>query len=357
MKDTFIEIDSKREDPFNRVPQDVLALPAMTAKAKGIFSYLIGKPLHWRINVQDVVNHMADGEFAVRSAFLELRRLGFCTVDRTRNSLGEIEGCRWRLSDAPKWVDEPDNKLLQDKFLRKCSAMKRPKKFLRPRRGYPHRENRDTGNPHVANSDAENHHLRKKEGKKEGDSVRMSEAKLLRERPKSIRSAKEPNGHVVANDAPAALASVEALRDSLPKADSKALDEAYRSVPCVKFLRFWLTNFKLVHGRSCKFTEADVLAAQKLSSNSTVGAGAVIVAMWAAKIYTDPEVHNPFWACNHYSRSLADLVKINKGQEYDNFERCLRELNWRGLESQEERAWDWLEEVKNHRLGLPVEKP
>jgi hypothetical protein len=155
-------------------------------------------------------------------------------------------------------------------------------------------------------------------------------------------------------------ASIDALRAALPEAESEALDEAYEDVDCVRLLKFWVDNFKPVFGRGCgRFTEADILAAQEIVREAEMEVKeicAAIALMWAAKQTMDGKAHNPFWVCNHYTRSLTDLVKVHKGQERNNFERALMEMNWRGIPRDFKQAEDFLAQANEYRQQHAAEK-
>lgn len=95
-----IVITSRREDPFARVPKSVLDDERLSWKAKGILSYLLGKPTGWKVRVADLVRHSTDGECAVRAALKELRQLGYANLAKEREG-GRIVGWVWQISDTP----------------------------------------------------------------------------------------------------------------------------------------------------------------------------------------------------------------------------------------------------------------
>jgi hypothetical protein len=76
---------------------------------------------------------------------------------------------------------------------------------------------------------------------------------------------------------------------------------------------------------------------------------AAIIRAWILPVSADPEVHNPYWVCNHYSRSLADLAKTNSGQDKSNFERMLVEMDWHGSSRQIELSYRKLAEAVSSR--------
>lgn len=95
-----IFICAKRNDPFARVPKDTLDNPRLSFKAKGILSYLIGKPSGWKLRVADLAKHGREGEKAIRSGLQELRREGYCELVR-KTEKGKLVEWVWKLSDSP----------------------------------------------------------------------------------------------------------------------------------------------------------------------------------------------------------------------------------------------------------------
>jgi hypothetical protein len=89
---------SKSEDPFARVPKIMLSDARLSWKAKGILSYLLGKPDNWEVRTTDLVNHSPDGITVVYTALKELRKLGyakFCVVRKD----GKIRTQFWNIYD------------------------------------------------------------------------------------------------------------------------------------------------------------------------------------------------------------------------------------------------------------------
>lgn len=100
---------SRREDPFARVPKSLLNDSRLSWKAKGIISYLIGKPSDWKTNVLDVSLHSTDGVKAVRSAMNELKKLGYARLDKVQSANGKIAEWLWKISDSPIFSPDAPN--------------------------------------------------------------------------------------------------------------------------------------------------------------------------------------------------------------------------------------------------------
>lgn len=93
-----------RKDPFARIPNELLADDRVSWRAKGILSYLCGKPDGWKMRVADLCNHGTEGEFAVRSALKELRKAGYAQLCQVREN-GKIKQWVWKVSDTAIFLD------------------------------------------------------------------------------------------------------------------------------------------------------------------------------------------------------------------------------------------------------------
>lgn len=92
---------ARRDDPFARVPKSMLDDSSLSWKAKGLLSYLLGKPAGWKLLVSDLVNRGCDGKAAVRSGLNELRAAGYAEYVEGRSSEGKFAPAVWKISDSP----------------------------------------------------------------------------------------------------------------------------------------------------------------------------------------------------------------------------------------------------------------
>ena len=127
MSDPNIVILARRDDPFARVPKSMLNDDSLSWRAKGILSYLLGKPSGWKLRVSDLVNHGREGRDAVRSALNELRAAGYAEFVEGRSVSGRFIAACWKISDSP---------------------------VFSPRTGKPDADLPDTVNPYVSKKEA-----------------------------------------------------------------------------------------------------------------------------------------------------------------------------------------------------------
>lgn len=92
---------ARKSDPFARIPKTLLNDEQLSWKAKGVLSYLIGKPPGWKVRVTDLQKRGRDGRDAVRSALMELRVHGYCELVRIKAKDGTFGESVWKVSDSP----------------------------------------------------------------------------------------------------------------------------------------------------------------------------------------------------------------------------------------------------------------
>ena len=122
-----IQVTREVNDPFARVPKNLLDDDSMSWKAKGILAYLLSKPESWKLRVNDIAQRSTDGESSVRTALKELQATGYAKLERVKGDDGKIAEWVWHVSDKPAFL---------------------PKK---PDGGFPDVEKPEVEKPHVEN--------------------------------------------------------------------------------------------------------------------------------------------------------------------------------------------------------------
>lgn len=94
-------IKNAKRGRFTTISNVPLNDPDISFRAKGILSYLVGKPEDWSIRLADLTKHSTDGPHSVRSALKELREKGYLKVVQIRDMKGKIIDNVTYLSDDP----------------------------------------------------------------------------------------------------------------------------------------------------------------------------------------------------------------------------------------------------------------
>lgn len=96
------------ENPFTLIRKSSLEDNRLSFKARGILAYLIGKPNHWTVRVQDLVNQGTDGATAVRSGLNELRKFGYMVRRLHRGADGKIIRTEVAVYETPQHKEDSD---------------------------------------------------------------------------------------------------------------------------------------------------------------------------------------------------------------------------------------------------------
>ncbi|MFP3947130.1 MAG: hypothetical protein ACLFWG_00235 [Longimicrobiales bacterium] len=117
--------------PFAQVPHEVLNDEDLSWKAKGLFSYLAGRPPDWQVRRAHLVTVSSDGKHSLHTGICELQEAGYLRIRRVRDE-GQFVGTEWELALPESLTIEPDS----------------------PHPDFPDVENPDAGNPDAGNRDA-----------------------------------------------------------------------------------------------------------------------------------------------------------------------------------------------------------
>lgn len=69
-------IKNKTEN-FTIVSNEIFQRSDVSARAKGIYAYIMTLPDDWKIYKQEIFTHFSEGKNALDSAFKELEKLGY----------------------------------------------------------------------------------------------------------------------------------------------------------------------------------------------------------------------------------------------------------------------------------------
>lgn len=98
---SIIKIGNRTEKPFAQIDNNVLNDARMSWRAKGILCYLLGRPVDWTIVSEHLVTQGTEGRDAVRTAFQELKELGYATLETHRDTNGKLTGSVWTVHESP----------------------------------------------------------------------------------------------------------------------------------------------------------------------------------------------------------------------------------------------------------------
>ena len=90
-----------RDTPFIQIDKAVYEDDRVSYKAKGILTYLVGKPEDWTIYETEIAEHTPEGIKSIRSGIKELIKCGYIIKTEIRNEKGQFIGNEWLVYDIP----------------------------------------------------------------------------------------------------------------------------------------------------------------------------------------------------------------------------------------------------------------
>lgn len=134
-----------RAGNYLRMSNDIVNDPGISLKAKGILAYLLSKPDHWDVCIEDIIRRSTDGRDSVRAGLNELIKAGYVKRTRRIDLQGRI--VKWALIV----IENPARRCPQTD----CPQMAYPD-VVKPDVAYPDVENPELVILNYSNTDISN---------------------------------------------------------------------------------------------------------------------------------------------------------------------------------------------------------
>ena len=92
----------KRTSPYVTIDCTALKDNTLSAKAKGVFCYLLSMPADWQIYASELVKHFKDGKDSIGTAIKELEGAGYITKSRLQGEDGKFIGYDYNVYETPE---------------------------------------------------------------------------------------------------------------------------------------------------------------------------------------------------------------------------------------------------------------
>lgn len=102
MDKTIVRVCKSKDNPYVMINKALLQDPGLTAKEKGIMSYILSLPDDWQIWVKEIENHFADGRDSIYSGFRGLIFKRYVVRIQRRSSLGQFIGFTYLVFENPQ---------------------------------------------------------------------------------------------------------------------------------------------------------------------------------------------------------------------------------------------------------------
>lgn len=99
---TTYRISKNKDNPYVMINKAMLHDAKLSAKAKGILSYLLSLPDDWQIYETELLRHFTDGRDSIRSGVKELISAGYIHRDRKRDATtGQLKDMQYQVYETP----------------------------------------------------------------------------------------------------------------------------------------------------------------------------------------------------------------------------------------------------------------
>lgn len=103
-------IKNKTEN-YTIVSNEIFRRNDVSARAKGIYAYIMTLPDDWKIYKSELYNHFTEGITAIDTAFKELEKLGYITKERHKCEDGKFSGWDYTIRESVEKTDPMENRL------------------------------------------------------------------------------------------------------------------------------------------------------------------------------------------------------------------------------------------------------
>ena len=86
---------------FTTILNELFQKKDVSAKAKGVYVYLLTLPDDWQIYMSEVCTHFTEGKGSIESAIKELERLGYIKKEKRKGERGRFEGWDYTVYESP----------------------------------------------------------------------------------------------------------------------------------------------------------------------------------------------------------------------------------------------------------------
>ena len=103
---SIYRVEKNKDKPYVMINKEFLNDERLSAKAKGILTYLLSLPDDWKIYGEEITTHFADGVKSINSGIKELIKYGYIIRHQLRGEKGQFlnyEYCVYEVStETPK---------------------------------------------------------------------------------------------------------------------------------------------------------------------------------------------------------------------------------------------------------------
>jgi len=113
MQQTIQRVKNKTEN-YTIVSNEIFRRPDVSARAKGIYAYIMTLPDDWKLYKSELYKHFSEGRDAIDRAFKELETLGYIMMEKKKDEKGRYVGWDYRIIESIDNSDSLKNRLSEN---------------------------------------------------------------------------------------------------------------------------------------------------------------------------------------------------------------------------------------------------
>lgn len=99
---------------FTVVSNEIFQRSDVSARAKGIYAYIMTLPDDWDLYKSELYKHFSEGRDAIDKAFKELETLGYIMMEKTKDNKGRFVGWDYRIIESTQNPDPLETRLSEN---------------------------------------------------------------------------------------------------------------------------------------------------------------------------------------------------------------------------------------------------
>lgn len=105
----MIRINKNNTGNFTIILNEIFKRNDISARAKGLYAYLMTLPDDWKVYKQEVFTHFTEGKNAMNTCFKELEKAGYISKEKSKNEKGQYIGWDYTIFESSK-TDSMENR-------------------------------------------------------------------------------------------------------------------------------------------------------------------------------------------------------------------------------------------------------
>lgn len=122
----IFRFEKNAQNPYSMIHRGIGEDPALSAKAKGIMLYLLGKPDAWRAHERDLIHKFTDGRDSIRAGIRELEARGYLKRRQLRTKEGQFTITTFDIYESPEISQNPEKAAKPRKITTKKPLTEKP---------------------------------------------------------------------------------------------------------------------------------------------------------------------------------------------------------------------------------------